>query len=336
MSSGGSKPKSLLEGPTLVEYSDTSGLEYPEGKQRPGFALQYSIHDAPSAIVREFCDVFPEGAAILRPKKRSALSTGDRPKLLAISTMQPCGDALIAWSDASAREKDEKLENFLAWSQKLSSILSKSTQDDSLSSSAKSTNDTSENPKDVSAPTTRVLFADFVDPCSGLAAMTRASSSVYNEVLSAQSLLKYHVDNVGQCHVIRHPTWGTGVYPATFFAIGSFETVLKAIEQIGGKAINPSDNGTKMTNLVKRDPEDCASQAERGGEQKEREATTSEPILKADEFVKAGEVTLLPGCKADGPGNIDVSKQEHSKTTEHTSIHGGDTGSIVDVVTTGT
>jgi hypothetical protein len=60
-------------------------------------------------------------------------------------------------------------------------------------------------------------FADYIDPCSGLAMITREANKVYSEVDGAQQLLGYGVHNAGCCKILLHPKWGSSVYPASIF-----------------------------------------------------------------------------------------------------------------------
>ena len=60
-------------------------------------------------------------------------------------------------------------------------------------------------------------WSDYVDPCSGLAMVNKASQSIYGEVDALVTLLNYQTTNSGCCKVVLHPTWGSAVYPASIF-----------------------------------------------------------------------------------------------------------------------
>ena len=72
-------------------------------------------------------------------------------------------------------------------------------------------------------------FADYIDPCSGLAMITKDANKVFSEVDSAQQLLGYSVMNAGCCKVLLHPSWGSAVYPATIFTNATTEEVVDAL-----------------------------------------------------------------------------------------------------------
>lgn len=60
-------------------------------------------------------------------------------------------------------------------------------------------------------------WADYIDPCSGLPMITPDCNKVFDEVQSAQVLLKYSVMNANCCKILLHPQYGSAVYPATLF-----------------------------------------------------------------------------------------------------------------------
>ncbi|PSC75053.1 Methylmalonic aciduria and homocystinuria type D mitochondrial [Micractinium conductrix] len=61
-------------------------------------------------------------------------------------------------------------------------------------------------------------WADYIDPCSGLPMINRATNAVYGEVEALVTLLGYKTQNAGCCKIILHPCWGSSVYPASLFA----------------------------------------------------------------------------------------------------------------------
>mmetsp|Transcript_35378 Transcript_35378/g.42594 ORF Transcript_35378/g.42594 Transcript_35378/m.42594 type:complete len:96 (+) Transcript_35378:42-329(+) len=79
-------------------------------------------------------------------------------------------------------------------------------------------------------------WSDYIDPCSGLAMVTKESRVVYGEVDALTTLLGYDTVNAGCCKVTIHPKWGTSVYPATMFTKAPKDELLAAIKQIEGAA----------------------------------------------------------------------------------------------------
>jgi hypothetical protein len=56
-------------------------------------------------------------------------------------------------------------------------------------------------------------------------------NKVYSEVDGFQVLLGYATQNAGCCKILLHPTWGSAVYPATAFAIGNRDVVLRVLRE---------------------------------------------------------------------------------------------------------
>jgi hypothetical protein len=120
--------------------------------------------------------------------------------LLAIATMQNARHDLVQVGDDIETEKDRLLETFMAFSKDLCERL-----------------------------IAKGHFADYIDPCSGLAMITKDANKVFSEVDSAQQLLGYSVMNAGCCKVLLHPSWGSAVYPATIFTNATTEEVVDAL-----------------------------------------------------------------------------------------------------------
>ena len=97
----------------------------------------------------------------------------DLTNLIAIPTMQKTKHDLVSIGPAIEQEKDLSLENFFKFSKELcNEIISKG------------------------------YWADYIDPCSGLAMITPNANKTFNEVASAEMLLGYSVVNTGCCKVI--------------------------------------------------------------------------------------------------------------------------------------
>jgi hypothetical protein len=72
-------------------------------------------------------------------------------------------------------------------------------------------------------------WSDYVDPCSGLAMVNKASQSIYGEVDALVTLLNYQTTNSGCCKVVLHPQWGSAVYPATIFTKAPKDALAAAV-----------------------------------------------------------------------------------------------------------
>lgn len=72
-------------------------------------------------------------------------------------------------------------------------------------------------------------WSDYVDPCSGLAMVNKASQSIYGEVDALVTLLNYQTTNSGCCKVVLHPQWGSAVYPATIFTKAPKDALTAAV-----------------------------------------------------------------------------------------------------------
>ena len=116
--------------------------------------------------------------------------------LMCIATMQHAREDLVKIGDKIEVEKDRLLENFMAFAKAFCTLI--------------------EN---------KGYFADYIDPCSGLAMITREANKVYSEVDGAQQLLGYSVHNAGCCKILLHPSWGSAVYPASIFTTAPSEVV---------------------------------------------------------------------------------------------------------------
>ncbi len=68
-------------------------------------------------------------------------------------------------------------------------------------------------------------WADYIDPCSGLPMITPDCNKVFDEVQSAQVLLKYSIMNANCCKILLHPKYGSAVYPATIFTTAPTDVV---------------------------------------------------------------------------------------------------------------
>ena len=140
------------------------------------------------------------------PALRSDLATTfpgvDLSKLLTLMSAQKCEHDICNVGPAIAAEKDRLLESFVAWATAVVAAIQA---------------------RDAS------YWADYIDPCSGLAVLTSGAHVVYNEVDAFSSMLRYHLQSAGGCRVVSHPRWGTSVYPCSMFTNAPAEIVAEIV-----------------------------------------------------------------------------------------------------------
>ncbi|KAF9919017.1 hypothetical protein BX616_002986 [Lobosporangium transversale] len=150
--------------------------------------LEYSIHTSPRRMTRELATVFP---------------SKDLSNLLVVPTFQKCQHDMVAWDAVIAKEKDDRLEDFVRWSTAIHQGL-----------------------KELG------FWSDMTDPASGYPTFSERGRDVYPDVEGCQILLKYDFQNAGCCKVLLHPIWGSKIYPATFFTTAPIDVLLKVLEQV--------------------------------------------------------------------------------------------------------
>ncbi len=137
----------------------------------------------------------------LQPVLPGVPLTGE-PAFLLVPTCQHAAVDLVSWDEPVAREKDLLLERFVAWAAAVCDALA-----------------------------ARGFWADYVDPCSGLAVRTPHSRIAYPEVDAFETLLRWRTSVAGCCKVLAHPTWGTSVYLATLFARAPVDALQSALRE---------------------------------------------------------------------------------------------------------
>ncbi|KAF9955327.1 hypothetical protein BGZ70_010279 [Mortierella alpina] len=150
--------------------------------------LEYSVHVSPKRMIKELTTVFPNR---------------DLSNLLVVPTIQKCNNDMVAWDDEIAKEKDDRLEDFVRWATALHDRLER-----------------------------LGFWSDMTDPASGFPSFSERGRDVYPDVEGCQLLLKYDFQNAGCCKVLLHPTWGSKIYPATFFTTAPTDVLLRAMEDV--------------------------------------------------------------------------------------------------------
>ncbi|KAL1925755.1 uncharacterized protein VTP21DRAFT_638 [Calcarisporiella thermophila] len=174
------QPQPPLRPPTLTRFRPAL---------RTSFLLEYSIHSCPRRLVSEIKYVFPNI---------------ELEQLLIVPTFQRTRYDLVEWGEPVAKEKDEKLENFVAWGSAV-----------------------------VEYMRAQGFWADITDPCSGFPMFTEHGPSPYPDVSGIEQLLRYDTLNTGCCKVVLHPRWGSRMYPATLFTTAPLEALTEAIDAVG-------------------------------------------------------------------------------------------------------
>ncbi|KAK3815969.1 MAG: hypothetical protein J3R72DRAFT_461171 [Linnemannia gamsii] len=150
--------------------------------------LEYTIHASPRRMTRDLATVFPNK---------------DLSGLLVVPTFQKCKHEMVAWDAEIAKEKDDRLDDFIRWSTAIHNRLEK-----------------------------LGYWSDMTDPASGFPSFSERGRDVYPDVEGCQLLLKYDFQNAGCCKILMHPIWGSKIYPATFFATAPLDVLTKVIEQV--------------------------------------------------------------------------------------------------------
>lgn len=176
----------------------SGSLVYALHELAPGF--EASVHSVPRAFRHDLAAVLP---GVASPVARRGGDPGDgdggAAAMLLVPTCQHAAMDLVNWGARVAAEKDALLERFAAWAAAVC---------DALAAAG--------------------WWADFIDPCSGLAVRMRGGA-VYPEVDAFETLLKWRTSSAGGCKVLCHPRWGTAAYPATLLAAAPLPVLLAAM-----------------------------------------------------------------------------------------------------------
>ncbi|KAF9089152.1 hypothetical protein BGX23_006886 [Mortierella sp. AD031] len=179
---------SSTRGATPRNPRSTSIVVGPKMSETTLATLEYSIHASPRRMTRDLATVFP---------------SKDLSGLLVVPTFQKCKHEMVAWDAEIAKEKDDRLDDFIRWSKALHHRLEK-----------------------------LGYWSDMTDPASGFPSYSERGRDVYPDVEGCQLLLKYDFQNAGCCKVLLHPIWGSKIYPATFFTTAPVDVLVKVIDQV--------------------------------------------------------------------------------------------------------
>ncbi|KAK3804591.1 MAG: hypothetical protein J3Q66DRAFT_362244 [Benniella sp.] len=188
--------------PPLLSSSSTrrsrtaTCVSAPKMSQSSLATLEYSIHISPRRMTRDLATVFPNK---------------DLSNLLVVPTFQKCHHDMVSWDTEIAKEKDDRLEDFVRWSTALHQGLER-----------------------------QGYWSDMTDPASGFPSFSERGRDVYPDVEGCQLLLKYDFQNAGCCKILLHPAWGSKIYPATFFTTAPVEVLLKAVDELESVYPSPS------------------------------------------------------------------------------------------------
>jgi hypothetical protein len=128
--------------------------------------FEVSVHSVPPAFKSDLSGVLP-GISLSGDDVNT-----ENPPLLIVPTAQQSMIDLCEWGAGAAAEKDLLLERFAAWADVVCADL-----------------------------TRRGYWADSVDPCSGLARLTKHSHTPYPEVDAFETLLRWRTSNANGCKV---------------------------------------------------------------------------------------------------------------------------------------
>ena len=132
--------------------------------------FEVSVHSVPPAFKSDLSGVLP--GISLGGSSSDANTENPMLPLLIVPTAQQSVIDLCEWGAVAAAEKDLLLERFAAWADVVCAYLAE-----------------------------RGYWSDSVDPCSGLARLTKHSHTPYPEVDAFETLLRWRTSNANGCKV---------------------------------------------------------------------------------------------------------------------------------------
>lgn len=131
---------------------------------------------------------------------------------------------------------------FFLWGKALCSLLMQEQVQQERVEQHPGSNENSNNNNNNDRGTRPRYWADLVDPCSGFPALGASGGTVYCEVDAMQMLLRYPMTQAGFCNILRHPSWGTHIYPASIFTNAPLPVLMAAIDTVNKKFASGQDD----------------------------------------------------------------------------------------------
>ncbi|ORE09169.1 hypothetical protein BCV72DRAFT_303080 [Rhizopus microsporus var. microsporus] len=154
-----------------------------------GSIFEYSAYKPPMRFLRDFDSIFPQ------------LSSRQKAQLLVVPVIQKCEHDMVGLSKEVNDERDIKLELFISWGRRVVDRI-----------------------KSVG------MWADMMDPASGFPVFSHPGSSPYPDVQGTIMLdSRFDIQNVGCCHILLHPSWGSHIYPSTLFTTAPADVLEKIL-----------------------------------------------------------------------------------------------------------
>jgi hypothetical protein len=153
--------------------------------------FEVSAHELPRALALDARRVFSEAVASGRLPSDA--------RLVLVPTIQQTRLDILAVNEATAMEKDQCLERFMALAACFCAFLE-----------------------------ARGAWADYCDPCSGLP-MRSGGNAVWPEIAGLEKTRRFATTNAGMCRVALHPRFGANMYPATMFTTAGAQLILEAL-----------------------------------------------------------------------------------------------------------
>ncbi|XP_061782288.1 metabolism of cobalamin associated Db isoform X1 [Nerophis lumbriciformis] len=132
-------------------------------------------------VIQSCPEQFKQDLQYLFPEAPSAHVT-------VVTVTQKTQNDMTAWSSAVEDEREQMLDKFVDGAKEICFILQR-----------------------------KGLWADFIEPSSGLAFFGSYTNNTFFETDERYRLLGFQIEDLGCCRVIRHPLWGTNAFVGTIF-----------------------------------------------------------------------------------------------------------------------